>query len=107
MAEPRRIGDILGRRVECLVGTDQARAFAAWRRAAGPQVAAMTQPIRLSRGTLTVVCESSVWTNELTYLGVSLLGKLRALDPETPVQRLRFVTGRGGREQGEGPSASK
>ena len=107
MPEPRKIGDIVSRSLDRLVGSDKARAFQLWRRAAGEQVAAVTQPIRFSRGTLTVVCESSVWANELTYLGGTLLDRLRALDPACPVERLRFVTGRGPRQQGNEPSAAK
>jgi predicted nucleic acid-binding Zn ribbon protein len=107
MAEPRRIGEIVRPRLDRLVGSDEARAFTAWRQAAGPQVAAATQPIRFARGTLTVVCESSVWTNELTYLGGSLLEKLREADPETPVTALRFVTGRAVRGQEKGRPAAK
>ncbi|MGO8684536.1 MAG: DciA family protein [Thermoleophilia bacterium] len=93
MSEPRRLGEILHRSVERLIGSDEARAFALWRQAAGPQVAAATEPLRLARGTLTVRCESSVWTNELTYLSGSLLAKLREVDPDCPVTRFRFVTG--------------
>jgi predicted nucleic acid-binding Zn ribbon protein len=107
MPEPRKIGDIVSQALDRLVGSDEARAFQLWRHAAGEQVTAVTQPIRFNRGTLTVVCESSVWANELTYLGGTLLERLRALDPACPVERLRFVTGRGPRQQGNEPSATK
>jgi predicted nucleic acid-binding Zn ribbon protein len=107
MPEPRKIGDIVSQALDRLVGSDEARAFQLWHRAAGAQVASVTQPIRFARGTLTVVCESSVWTNELTYLGGTLLERLRALDPSCPVERLRFVTGKGPRQQGNEPLAAK
>ena len=54
----------------------------------------MTRPRRLSRGILTVECESSIWSNELTYLTPVILERLRADDPATPVTGLRFVVGR-------------
>ena len=102
-ADPRRLGEILQGSVARLIGGDEARAFSLWRQAAGPQVVAATQPLRLARGTLTVACESSVWANELTYLGGSLLEKLRALDPDCPVTKLRFVTSGGSRRQEDEP----
>jgi len=103
-ADPRRLGEILQCSVARLIGGDEARAFSLWRQVAGPQVVAATQPLRLARGTLTVTCESSVWANELTYLGGSLLQKLHALDPDCPVKKLRFVTGGGPRGQENEPS---
>ena len=103
-ADPLRLGEILQRRVARLIGSDEARAFSLWRQAAGPQVAAVTRPLRLARGTLTIGCESSVWANELTYLGGSLLQKLRTIDPDCPVTRLRFIIAGGLRKQENGPS---
>lgn len=96
MAEFKRIGDILRPALEQLASSDEVRAYGDWWAAVGEQVAAVTSPRRLVRGTLTVECESSVWAQELTFLSGELLAKMAAADPSTPVKRLRFIT-RGGR----------
>jgi predicted nucleic acid-binding Zn ribbon protein len=86
-----RLADILNRRMETLANTDEIRAYRAWHAAAGEQIAAVTNPARLTQGTLLVECESAVWAQELTYLGPQILERLRAADPGTPVRALRFV----------------
>ena len=87
-----RLGDVLRAAVERLGGTDQMRAYRAWATAAGERLVVVTTPRRFAGGTLTVECDSSVWAQELTYLGSEILAKMRAADPDCPVQRLRFVT---------------
>ena len=60
-----------------------------------PMSSRSRRPRRLSRGVLTVECESSTWANELTYLDAGHpRRRLRADDPATPVTSLRFVVGR-------------
>lgn len=86
-----RIGDALRETAERLGGGGRVRAFAAWRSAAGPQIAAVTHPQRFSKGLLTVACESAVWAQELTYLSGELLERMAEADPGCPVRRLRFV----------------
>jgi predicted nucleic acid-binding Zn ribbon protein len=94
MAEFSRLGDILNAALGRVAGSDEGRAYRAWARAAGADVVAVTRPRRLSRGVLTVECESSTWSNELTYLTPVILERLRADDPTIPVTGLRFVVGR-------------
>lgn len=94
MPEFSRLGDILNAALARVANSDEARAYRAWARAAGGDVVAVTRPRRLTRGTLTVECESSAWANELTYLTGVLLERLSADDPDTPVKALRFVVGR-------------
>ncbi len=89
--EPRRIGDILAPALDQLAGSEQARAYGAWTRAAGAPVAGGARPRNFSRGTLTVECTSSVWANELTYLSADILRKMDALVPGHPVKKLRFM----------------
>jgi hypothetical protein len=74
--------------------SDQARAYGAWARAAGDTVAANARPRSFARGVLTVECASSIWAQELTYLGGQLLARMSELDPAHPVRRFRFVTRR-------------
>ncbi len=65
-----------------------------WARAAGDAVAANARPRSFARGVLTVECASSIWAQELTYLGGQLLARMDELDPAHPVERFRFVTRR-------------
>jgi hypothetical protein len=104
--EPRRLGEILDPTLARLETSDQARAYGAWSLAAGEQVAAAARPRNFARGVLTVECTSSVWANELTYLGGQILARMREVAPDHPVERLRFVVERRARQE-EGPPAAK
>ena len=91
MSDARALGDILARRFDALEGSDQVRAYRGWHAVARGHLAAVTTPGRLRGGTLTVECESSVWATELSYMAPDLLARLRSVDPQTPVERLRFM----------------
>lgn len=91
---PRRLGDILTPALGKLAGSDEARAYAAWARAVGDPVTRGTRPKAFRRGQLTVECASSVWANELTYLGPQILRRMDEVAPGHPVERFRFVIGR-------------
>jgi len=91
MPDPRRLGDILGTRVTRLEESDELRAYRAWGEAAGEQVREVTTPARLTGGRLVVECDSAVWAQELSYHAPRLLEKMRAADPSTPVEELRFI----------------
>jgi hypothetical protein len=91
---PRRLGDIITPSLDKLAVGDEARAYAAWARAVGEPVTAGTRPKAFRRGQLTVECASSVWANELTYLGPQILRRMDELSPGHPVKRFRFIVGR-------------
>jgi hypothetical protein len=91
---PRRLGDILTPALGKLAGSGEARAYAAWARAVGDAVARGSRPKSFRRGQLTVECASSVWANELTYLGPQILRRMDEVAPGHPVERFRFVVGR-------------
>lgn len=93
-SEPRKIGEILDPALARIGTSDQARAYGAWARAAGDTVAANARPRSFARGVLTVECASSIWAQELTYLGGQVLARMNELDPAHPVRRFRFVTRR-------------
>lgn len=99
---PRKLGEILNPALDRLATSEQAVAYRAWALAAGDQVAAGAHPRHFSRGVLTVECSSSVWANELNYLGGSILARMGQVAPGHPVQRLRFIIARATRpEEGE------
>jgi predicted nucleic acid-binding Zn ribbon protein len=105
--EPKRLGDILNPALDRLATSEQARAYGAWARAAGSQVASGARPRHFARGLLTVECSSSVWANELTYLGGQILRRMDEIAPGHPVKRFRFVVERAAPKQEEEPSAAK
>lgn len=105
--DPKRLGDVLSTALGRMATSDQARAYAAWARAAGGQVASSARPRHFSRGVLTVECTSSVWANELTYLGGQILRRMDEITPGHPVKRFRFVIERTAPKQEEEPSAAK
>jgi hypothetical protein len=121
---PRRLGEIITPALDRLAGGEEARAYAAWARAVGEPVTGGTRPKSFHRGQLTVECASSVWANELTYLGPQILRRMDEVAPGHPVERFRFIVGRlpapdddvaegpppaaeGPPGQGSGPSAAK
>ena len=106
-SEPKRLGDILSPALDRLATSEQARAYGAWARAAGEQVASGARPRHFARGLLTVECTSSVWANELTYLGSQILRRMDEIAPGHPVKRFRFVVERSASRQEEEPSAEK
>jgi hypothetical protein len=91
---PRRLGDIITPALDKLAGGDEARAYAAWARAVGDPVAGGTRPRAFRRGQLTIECASSVWANELTYLGPQILRRMDEVAAGHPVKRFRFIVGR-------------
>jgi hypothetical protein len=106
MPEPRRLGDVLAGTLRGITLGDRGRAYSAWLKAVGPEVAAATRPRRFSRGVLVVGCESSVWANELTYLTATILEKMAVVDSSHPVKRLRFEAVGPSLRQGIEPAAS-
>jgi hypothetical protein len=91
---PRRLGDIITPALDRLAGGDEARAYVAWARAVGDPVSGGTRPKAFRRGQLTIECASSVWANELTYLGPQILRRMDEVAPGHPVERFRFIVGR-------------
>ena len=104
---PKRLGDVLSAALGRMATSDQARAYAAWARASGEQVASGARPRHFSRGVLTVECTSSVWANELTYLGGQILRRMDEIAPGHPVKRFCFVIQRAAPKQEEEPPAAK
>jgi len=97
---PRRLGEVLSAELERLQTSEQARAYVAWARAVGLQVASATRPRAFGRGRLTVECASSVWAGELTYLSTQILRRMDDVAPGHPVEHLRFVIARQTRDLG-------
>ena len=67
-----------------------AQVMADWPGIVGPALAAVTTPLRLSAGTLTLACSGPV-AMELQHLAPELISRINAQLGRTPVERLRFV----------------
>lgn len=92
--QPERIGVPLGRLTASLApSTPLGSVQTSWRKAVGDRIADRCIPVRAHDGVLTVVCESSVWSQQLTMMQVDLLERLRAEigDPAHTPTELRFV----------------
>lgn len=103
---PRPLSEILDPALQRLATSDQARAFGAWARAAGVPVASCARPGGFFNGVLTVDCVSSIWANELTYLGSQILARMDEVAPGHPVKRLRFVVERAARSAEEAEASA-
>jgi len=64
---------------------------AAWKQVAGPDLAAQTRPVRVSRGTLTVSVENAPLLSELaSFQGPELLQLIKQRYPHLKIQTLKF-----------------
>lgn len=67
-----------------------AQIMADWPELVGPALAAVTQPLRLASGTLTLACSGPV-AMELQHLAPQLAGRINAALGRAAVERFRFV----------------
>jgi len=67
-----------------------AQIMADWPELVGPALAAVTQPLRLTSGTLTLACAGPV-AMELQHLAPQLAGRINAALGRVAVERFRFV----------------
>ncbi len=67
-----------------------AQLMADWAQIIGPALAAVTQPVRLAGGTLTLGCSGPVAV-ELQHLAPELISRINAHLGRTAVERLKFV----------------
>jgi hypothetical protein len=67
-----------------------AQVLADWAQVVGPALAAVTSPLRLSAGTLTLACAGPV-AMELQHLAPELIARINGHLGRAAVERLRFV----------------
>jgi predicted nucleic acid-binding Zn ribbon protein len=96
-APPRKPRPIAEALAEVLARTgldeDVARAavLASWGGLVGTQIAAVTQPRIVSEdGTLVVGVKTHGWMSELTMMERTLVAKVNAAHPSTPIKRIRW-----------------
>ena len=63
----------------------------AWKQVAGPELAAQSRPLKVSRGTLTVSVENAPLLSELaSFQGPELLQRLNQRYPHLKIKTLKF-----------------
>jgi predicted nucleic acid-binding Zn ribbon protein len=86
---PRPIADALGALTERLApATLLADVQRVWEQAAGPVVAQAAQPVSERDGTVTLLCSSAVWMQEIDLMGPVLVD---ALNDAIGAERVRAV----------------
>ena len=66
-----------------------------WPARVGPQIAGVTEPLRVSEGTLFVAVATSAWMMELNLLKSELLRRINAGKREGRIEQIVFVMGPG------------
>lgn len=101
MAEPVRVGEILGTLPGMAERLAVVRLLAAWPEIAGP-AAPRSRAERLESGTLVVGVDSSGWLYRLTLEASTLLERCRAVAPTVDVRAIRFHLAPMSAAEGEG-----
>jgi predicted nucleic acid-binding Zn ribbon protein len=94
--QPKRMSDVVAQLVQKR-GYAQVRAaqthHEAWKTAAGPRFAPVTEPGKITRGTLEVTVVSSLVMQELTFEKDRLLAAIQQALPDAKIKQLRFKVG--------------
>jgi predicted nucleic acid-binding Zn ribbon protein len=73
--------------------TTLARVQEIWERTTGPAIAAAARPSAEHDGILTVLCDASVWAQELDLMASELVPRLNAALGDQAIRELRCRTG--------------
>lgn len=95
-AAPQAIGDLLPHflnRRGLAAKVEAASVLGEWERLVGPQISAVTRPIRVSEGALIVAVATSAWMMELTLIKGELMRRINAGKGAGRIQQLVFVMG--------------
>lgn len=91
---PTRVGDAIGAYLERAGLTEriaEASAVPEWAERVGEAIAAVTTPLRVSRGVLLVGVRSSAWLMELKLMEAEILRRLNAGRERGRIEKIRFV----------------
>lgn len=95
-ADPQPVGDLVSRflaRSGLAAKVEAASVVPEWEELVGPQIAAVTEPLRVSDGVLFVAVGTSAWMMELTLMKGDLLRRLNAGKGDGKIQQIVFVMG--------------
>jgi predicted nucleic acid-binding Zn ribbon protein len=96
--QPQQVGDLLAKylnRSGLAPKVEAASVLGEWADRVGPQIAAVTQPLRVNEGTLFVAVSTSAWMMELNLMKGELMRHLNAGKGKGKLQQLVFVMGEG------------
>lgn len=99
--KPQSVGDVLARFLERTGMAPKVEAAAVipeWAERVGPAIAAVTEPLRVSDGTLVVAVSTSAWMMELNLMKAELMRHLNAGKPANApgrIKQIAFVMGGG------------
>ena len=94
--KPQLVGDVLSRflnRSGLEAKVESASVLTEWEERVGPQIAAVTEPLRVSEETLFVAVATSAWMMELTLMKGEIIRRLNAGKKNGKIQQIVFVMG--------------
>lgn len=94
--QPQTVGDLVGRflsRSGLAPKVEAAGAVLEWPTLVGPQIAAVTEALRVTEGTLFVAVRTSAWMNELNMMRGELMRRVNAGRREGRIRMIMFVMG--------------
>jgi len=92
--KPQAVGDLLSRfldRSGLGPRIEAAAVIPEWAERVGPQIAAVTEPLRVSEGTLVVAVRSSAWMMELNLMKSELMRHVNAGQRGGRIEQIIFV----------------
>ncbi|HEU0012451.1 MAG TPA: DUF721 domain-containing protein [Longimicrobium sp.] len=92
--KPQPVGDLVARfldRSGLAPKVEAAAVIPEWEARVGPQIAAVTEPMRVSEGTLFVAVRTSAWMMELNMMKAELMRHLNAGKKDGRIQQIVFV----------------
>jgi predicted nucleic acid-binding Zn ribbon protein len=69
-------------------GVRKAEITLRWSEIVGPEIAARTRPVHLSRGRLLIECDHDVWRTELSFLKPEILKRIAEVEGEGVVKEI-------------------
>jgi len=91
---PRRLaGPLDALTAELAPASTLARVQEVWERTVGPAIAAAARPTAERSGVLTVICEASVWAQELELMAPELILRLNGALAADALRELRCRSG--------------
>ena len=91
---PQPLGDLLTRfldRSGLAPKLEAAAVIPEWEQRVGPQIAAVTEPLRVSGGTLVVAVRTSAWLMELNLMKAELMRHVNAGQRDGRIDQIIFV----------------